>query len=167
MKVFLRIFTILFVFCLINSAFSQETSESGLALPRMVSIRADNINARSGPGTKYPIEWVYKQKGAPLEIINEFELWRQVRDWEGDTSWIHKTRLTGRRFIKIITPGENNIYAKDNYDSKVIAKAQDGVIGEIKKCPKGSEFCLVKFDTIEGWIAKKNVFGVYENEVIK
>ncbi len=167
MKVFLRIFAILFVLLSALPAFCQDVSESGLALPRMVSIRADNINARSGPGTKYPIEWVYKQRGAPLEIINEYELWRQVRDWEGSTSWIHKTRLTGRRFIKVITPGESNIYAKDEYDAKVIAKVEDGVIGEIKKCPKGSEFCLIKFDTIEGWIAKKNVFGVYENEVIK
>jgi len=146
---------------------TTDSSESGLALPRMVSIRADNINARSGPGEKYPIEWIYKQKGAPLEIINEFDLWRQVRDWEGSVAWIHKTRLSGRRFIKIITPGENNIYNSADYDSRVIAKAEDGVIGEIQKCPKKSEFCLVKFETIEGWIPKKNVFGVYENEVIK
>lgn len=167
MKVFLKAFAILFV--LMGAAYGEtaDSSESGLALPRMVSIRADNINARSGPGTKYPIEWIYKQKGAPLEIINEFELWRQVRDWDGDVSWIHKTRLTGRRFVKIITPGENNIYAKDKYDSKVVAKVEDSVIGEIKKCPKGSEFCLIKFESIEGWVAKKNLFGVYENEVIK
>ncbi len=167
MKVFLRGFAILFILMAMQNALAQEQSESGLALPRMVSIRADNINARSGPGTKYPIEWIYKQKGAPLEIINEFELWRQVRDWDGSVSWIHKTRLTGRRFVKVITPGENNIYAKDKYDSKVVAKVEDGVIGEIKKCPKGSAFCLIKFETIEGWVAKKNLFGVYEDEVIK
>ena len=167
MKVFLRVFTVLFV--LLNTPFAsaEDSSESGLALPRMVSIRADNVNARKGPGTNYPREWVYQQKGAPLEIIGEFELWRQVRDWEGSTSWIHKTRLTGRRFVKVITPGENNIYAKGDFDSKIIAKAEDGVIGEIKKCPKGSEFCLIKFETIEGWMSKKNLFGVYENEVIK
>lgn len=167
MKVFLRIFTILFV--LLNSPHvnAEDSSESGLSLPRMVSIRADKVNARRGPGLNYPVDWTYQQKGAPLEIINEFELWRQVRDWEGAVSWIHKTRLTGRRFVKVITPGENNIYAKGRYDSKIIAKAEDGVIGEIKKCPKNSEFCLIKFDTIEGWIAKKNLFGVYENEVIK
>ena len=167
MKVFLSVFAILLAFTANVSAEISDSSESGLTLPRMVSIRADNINARSGPGTKYPIEWIYKQRGAPLEIINEFELWRQVRDWEGSVSWIHKTRLTGRRFIKIITPGENNIYNNDSYDSKIIAKAEDGVIGEIKKCPKKNEFCLVKFETIEGWIPKKNVFGVYEDEVIK
>lgn len=166
MKVFLPVFaTLLTVFCF-RLAFAQDTGKSGLALPRMVSVKSDNVNARTGPGTKYPIEWVYKQKGAPLEIINEFELWRQVKDWEGSVSWIHKTRLTGRRFVKVITPGENNIYNNSKYDSKVIAKVEDGVVGEIKKCPKGNAFCLIKFDTIEGWIAKKNLFGVYEDEII-
>ncbi len=167
MKAFLSFIAILLLNLQPAFAETTDSSESGLALPRMVSIRADNINARSGPGTKYPIEWIYKQKGAPLEIINEFELWRQVRDWEGDVSWIHKTRLSGRRFVKIITPGENNIYNSAKYDSKVIAKVEDGVIGEIKKCPKKSEFCLIKFESIEGWVSKKNVFGVYQDEVIK
>lgn len=167
MKAFLSVFAILFLNLSLAQAQSVDSSESGLTLPRMVSIRSDNTNARSGPGKKYPIEWIYKQQGAPVEIINEFEYWRQIRDWEGSVSWVHKTLLSGRRFIKIITPGENNIYNSDDYDSRVIAKAEDGVIGEIKKCPKKNEFCLVKFETIEGWIPKKNVFGVYEDEVIK
>lgn len=167
MKVILRVFAMWLALTGVSFASDDESSESGLTLPRMVSTRADNINARSGPGTNYPIEWIYKQKGAPLEIINEFELWRQVRDWEGSVSWIHKTRLTGRRFVKVITPGENNIYNSAEYDSRVIAKVEDGVVGEIKKCPKKSAFCLIQFEKIEGWMPKKNLFGVYENEVIK
>ena len=167
MKVILCVFAILLALTNVSFASSDEASESGLTLPRMVSTRADNINARKGPGKNYPIEWVYKQKGAPLEIIGEFELWRQVRDWEGSVSWIHKTRLTGRRFVKVITPGENNIYNSADYDSRVIAKVEDGVVGEIKKCPKKNAFCLIKFETIEGWMPKKNLFGVYADEVIK
>lgn len=166
MKVFLRAFLILFALTSVSLAGQTSESESGMSLPRMVSLRSDNVHARKGPGKNYPIEWIYKQKGAPLEIINEYELWRQVRDWEGTTSWIHKTLLTGKRFIKVITPGENNIYQRPDDEAKVVAKVEDGVIGEIKKCPKKSEFCLIKFDSIEGWVNKKNVFGVYENEVL-
>jgi len=166
MKAFLRAFLILCIFSNISFAGQTSESESGMGLPRMVSLRSDNVYARSGPGKKYPIEWIYKQKGAPLEIINEFELWRQVRDWEGSTSWIHKTLLTGRRFVKVVMPGENNIYYRPDSESKIVAKVEDGVIGEIKKCPKKSEFCLIKFESIEGWILKKNVFGVYEDEVL-
>lgn len=148
------------------NAQDTDSSESGLALPRMVSLRSDTINGRSGPDTKYPIEWIYKQKGAPVEIINEFGLWRKIKDWEGSESWVHKSMLTGRRFVRVIVPGENNIYNSDNYQSKVIAKVEDGVIGEIKKCTKGNSFCLIKFGTIEGWVPKNIVFGVYDNENI-
>ena len=30
-----------------------------------------------------------------------------------------KQLLTSKRFVKVITPGENNLYAKDNYKSKI------------------------------------------------
>ena len=132
----------------------------------MASLRSEPINGRSGPDTKYPIEWIYRQKGAPVEIINEFGLWRQIKDWEGSESWVHKSMLTGRRFVRVMNLGENNIYNDDNYQSKVIAKVEDGVIGEIKQCRKNNEFCLIKFNTIEGWVPKNILFGVYNSENI-
>ena len=76
-------FSLLTAMMLAHPALAQETpdeSESGLALPRMVSLRSNLINARSGPGARYPIEWVYMQKGAPVEIVAEFELWRKIKD---------------------------------------------------------------------------------------
>ena len=151
----------------INPAFAEEESESGLAIPRMVSLRSSLINARSGPGSRYPIEWVYKQKGAPVEIIAEFELWRQIRDWEGSQSWVHKAMLSGRRFARVTTPGENNIYAKPEENSEIIARVEDGVVGEIDKCPEAKGMCLIKFDNIEGWMPRKSLFGIYDDEVIK
>lgn len=148
-------------------AAEEDESESGLAIPRMVSLRSSLINVRSGPGSRYPIEWVYKQKGAPVEIIAEFELWRKIRDWEGSETWVHKAMLSGRRFIKVINPGENNIYAKPESDSRVIAKVEDGVVGEIEKCPTPDGMCLIKFDTVKGWMPRSGLFGIYKDEVIK
>lgn len=138
-------------------AFAQETadeSESGLSVPRMVSLRSNLINARSGPGARYPIEWVYMQKGAPVEIIAEFELWRKIKDWQGSESWVHKSMLSGRRTVKVTTPGENNIYDKPDYQAGVIARVEDEVVGDVKKCSAESGFCLIKFASIEGWIPK-------------
>lgn len=135
-------------------------------LPRFVSLRSQPTNARSGPGVKYPIEWVYMQTSAPVEVIAEFKEWRRIRDWQGSESWINHLMLSAKRFVKVITPGENNLYAKDNYKSQIIAKVEDEVVGEVKKCPPNNEFCLVSFNKIEGWIAKQNLFGIYENEVI-
>ena len=170
MKALLTTFTalsIIFGFIGTVNAAEENESETGLALPSMVSLRSSLINVRSGPGSRYPIEWVYKQKGAPVEIIAEFELWRKIRDWEGSETWVHKAMLSGRRFVKVTNPGENNIYAKPESDSSVIAKAEAGVVGAIEKCPTQDGMCLIKFDTIKGWMPRKDLYGIYKNEVIK
>ncbi|MBQ4399859.1 MAG: hypothetical protein II830_01030, partial [Alphaproteobacteria bacterium] len=120
-----------------------------------------------GPGTRYPIEWVYKQKGAPVEIIGEFELWRKIRDWESSESWVHKAMLSERRFVRVITPGENNIYAKPEENAKIIAKVEDGSVGEVEECPDKKGMCLIKFDNIKGWMQRDDLFGIYDDEVIK
>ena len=170
MKALLTTFMALVLVCVFMKpaqAAEENESESGLALPRMVSLRSSLINVRSGPGSRYPIVWVYKQKGAPVEIIAEFEIWRKIRDWEGAETWVHKAMLSGRRFVKVTNPGENNIYAKPESDSRVIAKAEDGVVGEIDKWPTQDSMCLIKFDTIKGWMPRKDLYGIYKNEVIK
>ena len=165
MKTFLTAILALCVFALPTWAQSDGT-ESERALPRMASLRSKLVNARSGHGTRYPIEWVYKQKNAPVEIIAEFDLWRQIRDWEGSETWVYKPMLSSKRWIKLTKQGLSNIYAKAEPESKIIAKVENGVIGQVEKCPKDTNFCLIKFASIEGWVEKGDLFGVYPNEII-
>lgn len=140
-------------------------------VPRFASFRSGLINSRSGPGKRYPIEWVYTQKKAPVEIVQAYEyqkeLWYKIKDWEGSESWVHHSMISKDRTIKVITPGENNIYAKPDYEAKVIARVESDVIGSLEKCPKERNFCLVKFQSIEGWMPRKDIFGVYEHEDVK
>ena len=67
----------------------------------------------------------------------------------------------------MITPGENNIYAKADYNSNVIAKVEDDVVGDVLKCPNESPFCQVKFDRIIGWLPRQNLYGLYPDEIIE
>ncbi len=153
----------------ISGALAQalpDEGDKGGNLPRFVSLRSDHINARSGPGVRYPIEWVYMQKNAPVQIVAEFELWRKIKDWQGSESWMHKSMLSNKRTVKVITPGENNIYNKADYQSKILAKVEDEVVGDIVKCSENSNFCLIKFDTVEGWVPRNNLFGLFPDEVI-
>ena len=143
-----------------------DEGETGLTIPRFVSLRSNHINARSGPGARYPIEWVYMQKSAPVEIIAEFELWRKIKDSQGSESWVHKSMLSGKRSVKVITPGENNVYAKDDFKAKIIAKVEDEVVGEIEKCPVNNSFCKIKFASITGWVPRQNLYGIYPEEII-
>ncbi len=144
----------------------SEVKEKDNNLPRFVSLRSSPVNARSGPGVKYPIEWVYMQQSAPVEIIAEFEDWRRVKDWQGSESWIKVQMLKNKRYVRINTPGENNLYSKSNFKSQIVAKVEDGVVAEVKKCPAKKDFCLIKVDNFEGWMSRQNVYGLYKEEVI-
>ena len=157
---------LMFVLLFFTNPVSSQENETALPLPRFASLRSNNVNARSGPGTRYPIEWIYMQSSAPVEIIAEFEFWRKIRDWQGSESWVHMSNLHGERTVKVITPGENNLYEKPDYNSDVVAKVEDEVVGKIISCPADSSFCEVKFGASEGWIAKSDVFGVKTNEDI-
>ena len=168
MKIIVKILMATLFCCgMAGVAQAEDESETGLALPRMVSLRSSLINARSGPGSRYPIDWVYKQKGAPVEIIAEFELWRKIKDWEGSESWVHKAMLSGRRFVRVNTAGKNNLYAEPSEEANISAYVEDGVVGEVDKCPAPKSMCLIKFDNVSGWMPRDVLFGVYADEVIK
>lgn len=133
---------------------------------RFVAMRADKVNARSGPNIRYPIEWIYQQQNHPVEIIAEYEQWRKIKDYEGSTSWVRKNLLTNARYALVVEEGENNIYEKDSLNSDVIARAENGTIGKIKKC--SATFCLLTFENkIEGWMQRSVLYGIKKNEEIK
>src|SRR5262245_57081238 len=76
-------------------------SETKLPIPRFVSLRSGEVNLRTGPGTNYPVDWVFVRRGMPVEIIAEFDVWRKIRDWQGTVGWVHQSMLDGRRTARI------------------------------------------------------------------
>ena len=165
MKNFCLLLLAAFCFCLTATA-KENDGDTKRTLPRMASFRSSHVNARSGPGLRYPIQWIYMQKNAPVEIIDEFELWRKIKDWDGSVTWVYKAMLNNKRWIKITKSGTADIHAKPQNDSRVIAKVENEVIGKIEKCPEQKDFCLIKFSTIEGWVNRKDFYGVFPDEVI-
>ena len=141
-------------------AFSAEESK----LPRFVSLRADKVNMRTGPGFNYPIDWVYMRKQLPVEIIAEFETWRKVRDWQGTQGWIHQSMLSGKRTL-LITGDVRNLRRKDDSKSVTRVRAEPGVIGRLLGCPKQNGWCLVEIAGFEGWLRHVDFWGVYKSEV--
>ena len=81
-------------------------TNTGLPLPRFASLKTDEVNLRTGPGTRYPIDWVYKRRDLPVQIEREFEVWRLIADSEGVKGWVHQATLTGRRSF-VLTSGEH------------------------------------------------------------
>ncbi len=134
---------------------------SGLPLPRFVSLRAGEVNLRSGPGLRYPITWVFKRPCLPLEIVAEYEAWRRVRDPDGAEGWVHKGALNGRRFARVRPPTQMLIPDLQHPDVRV-ATLQPGVLGRLLACQK--ESCRLRFGTVEGVLPKTALWGVYPEE---
>jgi len=94
---------------------TAKGSNTGLPLPRYAALRSDEVNLRAGPGTRYPIQWVYKRRELPVEIQREFEVWRLVQDPDGTKGWVHQATLTGRR--SFIVTGADATLRRDARDA--------------------------------------------------
>ena len=130
-------------------------------LAKMVSVVGDNVNLRSGPGTKYSVKWKYGS-GFPLKVVQEKEGWLKVEDFEGDTGWLYQklTSRTGHMIVKV-HKNENkkvNIRSGPGTKYKVVGKAYYGVVFKTIKQQNG--WAQVKHDSgLEGWIKRSLLWG--------
>jgi len=146
---------------------------SGLPVPRFVSLKSDRVNLRNGPSTEYPTGWVFRRAGLPLEVIKEFEAWRQVRDAEGTTGWVLQTLLSGRR-TGLVLPWEIKkgqpkpqvpIYESDSERSRIVVNVEAGVIANLHTCD--GRWCRVSVENYGGYLEQKKLWGVYDGEAIR
>ena len=138
--------------------------KSGLPLPRFVSLRKDKVNVRTGPGTRYPVDWVFTYRNMPVEVIAEFETWRKVRDWQGTVGWVHQSMLSGRRWV-MVRDGLQAVHRANAPLSPVLARVESKVLGRLKRC-RGA-WCEVGISGIEGWMLRAALWGVYPDEKIE
>lgn len=167
MKKTIQFFVIAFLMAASASVFAADGDEgkgfnsSSLPIPRFVSIDADEVNLRTGPGLRYPIRWVISKEGLPVEIIREFDVWREIRDIDGDEGWVHKSMLSGRRTVSV--EGQvRTIYKKPDRDSRPVAKLEPGVIAELDRCE--DQWCYVRVAGYKGWLKRDEIWGVYPSE---
>ncbi|MBV8061311.1 MAG: SH3 domain-containing protein [Alphaproteobacteria bacterium] len=142
----------------------DEEKPTGLPVPRFASLRSEEVNMRAGPGTRYPIEWVYNRKGLPVEIVAEFDIWRRVRDPEGTEGWVHKTEITGKR-MAIVTGGPRELREEPQDTAAIKAHLEAGAIGQISSCQR--DWCKLKFDGVKGYLRKNQLWGAYPAEVFE
>ena len=111
--------------------------------------KSDEVNVRTGPGPRYPVDWVFKRKGMPVEIVAEFENWRKIRDWQGASGWVYQGLLTGKRSF-IVPAKVASLHKTPAAAAEVVAKLEPEVMGEIRSCP--GDWCRVKVSaSAAGW----------------
>ncbi len=150
----------------------QAVAGSGLPVPRFVSLKADRVHSRQGPGTDHKVLWVYRRAGLPVEVIREFEGWRQVRDSDGAEGWVLQSLVSGRR-TALVTPWELKsadspkieLLADDRLGATPVAILEAGVIANIKSCD--TRWCYVSIGDYRGYIEQKQLWGVYPGETVR
>ena len=145
------IFIILFFsFFLFFSSINANENKEFLTLKNI------KVNLRQGPSFEYPIKLVYKKKYLPVIIIDKSETWRQIKDFENNSGWIHISQLS-RRKSGINIKNNSIIYKKPTIYSKPIAKLEKGRLVLIKKCKV--KWCKIASGGFGGWIYKNYLWG--------
>lgn len=157
------LFGILFL-ASIGGEIAHAAGKTGLPLPRFVSLRKDEVNVRTGPGTRYPVDWVLTHRNMPVEIVAEFDAWRKVKDWEGTIGWVHKSMLSGKRWV-IVSKGTRKLRRAGNAQAPVVAHLEKKVVARLIQC-RGA-WCEVSLSGLKGWIQRTEVWGVYSSERVR
>ncbi len=148
----------------VNSSEPQRGQETGLPIPRFASLRPDQVNARTGPGLSYPIDWIYQRAGLPVEITAEFDTWRRIRDRDQTETWVHQSMLSGRRGA-LVTDSEVTLRTAPNAEARPVARLQAGVVGTMKGCD--GQWCEIDVGDHSGWLTINSIFGAYAGEVFR
>ena len=135
--------------------------QTALPLPRYASLRASEVNMRSGPGVRYPVDWIYKRRDLPVQIIAEFDHWRKIRDPSGTVGWIHRSMLTGKRTAVILVPLAV-LRRTARADAPALARLEAGVITGLDACNK--DWCRIEVSGLTGWIERAAIWGATKDE---
>ena len=89
-------------------------------------------------------------------ILDKSETWRQIKDFESNSGWIHISQLSKKKSA-INLVNNSIIYKKYSIYSKPIAKLEVGRLVLILKCK--IKWCKVTSDNYSGWMLKDNLWG--------
>lgn len=147
----------------------KKGRQTGLPIPRFASVKAHKARMRVGPSTSYATKWIYMKPGLPMEIINEYGHWRQVRDDTGVTGWMHSALLSGTRMAVVAPWLTKNAMLRSDPESTgaLIAELQPRVLLSLHSC--GGSWChvSVKGHSASGYVRQSKLWGAYPGEMFQ
>lgn len=152
----------LLTWCAALPAAAQDRGPvTNLPLPRYVSMKAAEANARRGPSLTHRIDWVFTRRDMPLLITAEHGHWRRVQDRDGAGGWVHYSLLSGVR-TALVEPETLDILSRPEPGSMVVARLQQGVVARLDACR--TDWCEISAGGYDGWAQKAALWGVAADE---
>lgn len=138
----------------------KRIGPSGLEVPRWVSLKFGEVNARNGPGDEHRKLWVYRVKGLPVQVVAETRDWRRVCDAEGGLAWVHKRTVDGTRTVLNLTgaPSPLRVGATEGAGARAFLAA--GALAKLDRCKGG--WCRIDADGAKGWSPAGRLWGTAE-----
>ena len=170
-------FFILLVITFFFGTAAQTHAEESLvppSVPRFMTLNADKVNVRAGPGQRYPVKFIFKKEGLPVEITKEFDGWYQMCSKDGDKGWVHISLLSGKRAV-IVKGSIRTLFKKPGVGAMPVVKLEPGVIASLDSCDRACAdasldrcnkvWCYLRVAGYKGWIERENIWGVYPDEI--
>jgi SH3-like domain-containing protein len=157
---------VLFALLLLAGAVPAQRvqAEEKLPLPRYAALKSNEVNLRTGPGEERPKIWVYQRAGMPVEIFEEWDTWRRIRDYQGVTGWVSVNLLTSKR-MAIVIETRRTLHDTPSETARAVAQLDPGVIARIEEC--NGDWCRLEVKGYEGWLKRSEIWGVGPTENFK
>lgn len=135
----------------------DASTPSGFAVPRYVTLKFDEVNARSGPSDENRILWTYRSRGLPVQIVAETDEWRRICDPEGGLAWVKKSQIDGRRQAMGISPTPAPLRRRPEASAPPVAYLNPRALAALDKCEDG--WCRLKLGETTGWAQAGQLWG--------
>ena len=129
---------------------------AGVFAQQFVSVSAREANVRSGPGTQHDVHWSLS-RGYPLQVIARRGEWLQVRDFEKDTGWVHRS-LTGKSTHMAVQARVANLRQQPRANAALAGKLTHGDL--VRALERRGDWVRVRLENGKtGWVARRLLWG--------
>ena len=136
----------------------DSTTPSGFPVPRYVSLKFDEVNARSGPSEENRVLWTYRTAGLPVQVVAETADWRRICDPDGGLAWVKKSQIDGTRRVISKAPSEVALRERPEASAAVSAYFRPRSLAAVERCAKG--WCRLRSGEAKGWAQAAVLWGV-------
>ena len=144
----------MFLAALVLPVWAQEVAQEGF--PMTASLKQQEVNVRAGPGTRYPILWVFQRQGWPVQLLAKYDNWYKIKDIEGEEGWVY-LGMVSRQKTAVVSQGEPVTMHRRADGTRPVFRLGQGVVVNVEDCNELQ--CEVEVRNTTGWVEKNRLIA--------